>query len=46
MRFGIFLLIYNQSHEEIVYDRAIFFFDNGEILRDYALSDEVIPRRE
>ena len=41
-----FLLVYNQSREEIVYDRAIFFFDKNGILKDYAFSDEVIPRRE
>ncbi len=42
---SFFLLIYNQSREEIVYDRAIFFFDGAGILKDYALSDEVIPSR-
>ncbi len=37
------LLIYSQSSERILYDRAIFFFDRDGILRDFALSDEQIP---
>lgn len=40
------LLVYNQSRERIMYDRAIFFFDRGGILRDFALSDEQIPRHD
>jgi outer membrane protein assembly factor BamE (lipoprotein component of BamABCDE complex) len=43
---SLFLLVYNQSREEIIYDRAIFFFNQDGILKDYALSDEVIPRSE
>ena len=37
------LLIYSQSRERILYDRAIFFFDRDGILRDFALSEEQIP---
>ena len=40
------LLIYSQSRERILYDRAIFFFDRDGILRDFALSDEQIPYHE
>ena len=40
------LIIYGQSRERIMYDRAIFFFDREGVLRDFALSDEQIPRRD
>lgn len=40
------LFIYNQSRERIMYDRAIFFFSHDGILRDFALSDEQIPRHD
>jgi hypothetical protein len=40
------LIIYAQSRERILYDRAIFFFDPKGKLTDFALSQETIPRRE
>jgi outer membrane protein assembly factor BamE (lipoprotein component of BamABCDE complex) len=40
---GIRLLIYNQTVENIVYDRAIFFFDTQGRLTDFATSNEKVP---
>src|SRR5215469_89822 len=40
---GIRLLIYNQTVENIVYDRAIFFFDEQGRLTDFATSNEKVP---
>lgn len=40
------VIIYSHSRERIVYDRAIFFFDSDGVLRDFAFSDEAIPRRD
>jgi hypothetical protein len=40
------LIIYSHSRERIIYDRAIFFFDREGMLRDFALSEEEIPRRD
>ena len=38
---GIFI-IYNWKNYKVRYDRAIFFFDNDGVLKDYALSKEDI----
>jgi len=35
---GLILLLYNQRSEETSYDRAVFFFDQQDVLTDYALS--------
>ena len=40
---GFILIVYNQTRERVVYDRAIFFFDKQGILEDYALSLEETP---
>ena len=40
------LVIYSHSRERIMYDRAIFFFDDKGVLHDFALSEEAIPHRE
>lgn len=40
---GIRLLIYNQTVERFVYDRAIFFFDAQGRLTDFATSNEKLP---
>jgi outer membrane protein assembly factor BamE (lipoprotein component of BamABCDE complex) len=40
---GIRLLIYNQTVEKFVYDRAIFFFDAQGRLTDFATSNEKVP---
>lgn len=37
---GGFFLVYNWLKEDVTYDRAIFFFDAGGVLRDYGLSNE------
>ena len=43
---SISFIIYAQSNERIVYDRAIFFFDTEGVLQNFALSDEAIARRD
>ena len=40
---GLFLMLYNTRSEKISYDRAIFFFDEKQILTDYAFSSESAP---
>jgi outer membrane protein assembly factor BamE (lipoprotein component of BamABCDE complex) len=35
---GLILLIYNDRDEKTTYDRAVFFFDENELLTDYSLS--------
>ena len=40
---GVILLVYNTLRERVVYDRAIFFFDQKGVLTDYALSLEETP---
>ena len=42
---ALYLVIYNQTREKITYDRAIFFFDDQGILKDFALSDESVPQK-
>ena len=39
---GIILIVYNQTKERVVYDRAIFFFDRKGVLQDFALSLEEV----
>ena len=41
---GVFLLLYNFKNEKIIYDRAIFFFNEEGVLTDYGLSIEKIDR--
>ena len=40
---ALYLVVYNQTREQITYDRAIFFFDTKGILKDFAFSDETVP---
>lgn len=40
---GFILIVYNQTRERVIYDRAIFFFDKEGTLQDYALSIEESP---
>jgi hypothetical protein len=40
---SLVLILYNQTREQIVYDRAIFFFDAQGRLTEFATSDEKIP---
>jgi outer membrane protein assembly factor BamE (lipoprotein component of BamABCDE complex) len=37
---SLILILYNQTREQITYDRAIFFFDDQGRLSDFAMSDE------
>jgi hypothetical protein len=37
---SLILILYNQTRENITYDRAIFFFDQQGRLTDFAMSDE------
>ena len=41
---GYVFVIVNFVNQRTVFDRAIFFFDDNDILTDYALSEEVNPR--
>ena len=36
---SVILILYNQTREEITYDRAIFFFDPTGHLTDFSISD-------
>jgi len=36
---SVILILYNQTREEITYDRAIFFFDQQGHLTDFSISD-------
>jgi hypothetical protein len=38
-----YLVLYNQRRDKVVYDRAIFFFDEDGILLQHAYSAEEIP---
>src|SRR5262245_21306184 len=40
---AFFLLIYNQTRQEIAYDRAIFFFNKNGVLTDFSYSAESVP---
>ena len=40
---SLVLVIYNDTREQVTYDRAIFFFDTEGTLKDYAFSDEQLP---
>ena len=42
---ALYLVIYNHTRERITYDRAIFFFDDQGILKDFAFSDESVPQK-
>jgi hypothetical protein len=40
---SLILILYNQTRENITYDRAIFFFDEQGRLTDFATSAEKAP---
>jgi hypothetical protein len=43
---GAIFIIYNWVKEDTIYDRAIFFFDQNGVLRDYGFSkEEIAPSR-
>lgn len=37
------LIIYNNTRQQITYDRAIFFFDKQGVLTDFSYSPESVP---
>lgn len=41
---GRVFIVWNRTRERSRYDRAVFFFDAGGVLKDVAYSDEVIGR--
>lgn len=43
---GLITIVYNTSKENVIYDRAIFFFDDGGVLHHWSSSDECLPLRE
>ena len=40
---AMFLIFYNQTRQQILYDRAIFFFNKQSVLTDFAYSAEAAP---
>lgn len=44
--YGVFLLAYNWKNQDLVYDRAIFFFDNNGKLTKHSYSLEALPYEE
>jgi hypothetical protein len=40
---SFFLAVYNRSNEKILFDRAIFFFDEKGVLVEHAYSSEQVP---
>ena len=43
---AMLLLVYNQTRQQITYDRAIFFFNKQSILTDFAYSKEAISNQK
>lgn len=43
---AVYLILYNQTRQEIVYDRGIFFFNKQGVLTDFAYSQEAIAPPE
>ncbi len=44
--YGVFLLAYNWKDQQLVYDRAIFFFDKSGKLTKHSYSPEALPYEE
>ncbi len=44
--YGVFLLAYNWKSQDLVYDRAIFFFDKNGKLTKHSYSLEALPYEE
>lgn len=44
--YGVFLLVYNWKDQDLVYDRAIFFFDKNGKLTKHSYSLEALPYEE
>jgi outer membrane protein assembly factor BamE (lipoprotein component of BamABCDE complex) len=43
---SVILLVYNQTRQEITYDRAIFFFNKDSVLTEFSYSPETVPREK
>ena len=43
---SMFLIVYNQTRQQISYDRAIFFFDTNSLLTKFSYSKEAIPHEK
>lgn len=43
---GMITIVYNTSKESVVYDRAVFFFDENGVLHHWSKSDECLPLRQ
>ena len=43
---SVLLLIYNQTRQQITYDRAIFFFNKQSVLTDFSYSKESVPQEK
>src|SRR4051812_30236505 len=43
---AVYLVVYNQTRQQIDYDRAIFFFGKDGVLKDFAYSQEAVPNKE
>jgi len=41
---AMWLILYNSTREQTTYDRAIFFFNQDGVLKDFALSNEQISQ--
>ena len=39
----LLLILYNQTERRTIYDRAVFFFDGGGVLRKVAFSETALP---
>jgi hypothetical protein len=42
---AVYLVVYNQTRQRILYDRAIFFFNKQGVLADFAYSKEVAAEK-
>ena len=42
---SFYLMVYNQTRQQIDYDRAIFFFNKQGVLTDFAYSKEAVAKK-
>jgi outer membrane protein assembly factor BamE (lipoprotein component of BamABCDE complex) len=42
---AIYLVLYNQTRQQITYDRAIFFFNKSGVLTEFAYSNEAVVEK-
>jgi outer membrane protein assembly factor BamE (lipoprotein component of BamABCDE complex) len=43
---GVIFILFNYFDEKVIYDRAVFFFDQQGILQHYAFSKEIIDNEK